>query len=42
MKKKIELVNDVEQRLCSFPVEWLENVNWLNSPIETAIPFVRN
>jgi hypothetical protein len=23
---------DVEQRLSSFPVEWLENVNWLNAP----------
>jgi hypothetical protein len=25
---------DVEQRLVSFPVEWLENVNWLNKPID--------
>jgi len=24
---------DVEQRLASFPVEWLENVNWLTKPI---------
>jgi hypothetical protein len=24
---------DVEQRLASFPVEWLENVNWLTAPI---------
>jgi hypothetical protein len=24
---------DVEQRLVSFPVEWLENVNWLNKPV---------
>jgi predicted nucleotidyltransferase component of viral defense system len=24
---------DVEQRLASFPVEWLENVNWLTTPI---------
>lgn len=24
---------DVEQRLVSFPVEWLENVNWLTKPI---------
>ncbi len=24
---------DVEQRLVSFPVEWLENVNWLTAPI---------
>jgi len=24
---------DVEQRLASFPVEWLENVNWLATPI---------
>jgi hypothetical protein len=23
---------DVEQRIVSFPVEWLENVNWLNAP----------
>jgi len=23
---------DVEQRLASFPVEWLENVNWLTTP----------
>lgn len=26
---KIEFVNDVEERLYTFPVEWLENVNWL-------------
>lgn len=25
---------DVEQRLISFPVEWLENVNWLNAPMD--------
>ena len=25
---------DVEQRLVSFPVEWLENVNWLNTPLD--------
>jgi len=25
---------DVEQRLISFPVEWLENVNWLNAPLQ--------
>ena len=25
---------DVEQRLASFPVEWLENVNWLSTPID--------
>ena len=25
---------DVEQRLVSFPVEWLENVNWLNSTLD--------
>lgn len=25
---------DVEQRLCSFPVEWMENVNWLDSPAD--------
>jgi predicted nucleotidyltransferase component of viral defense system len=25
---------DVEQRLISFPVEWLENVNWLNAPLD--------
>ena len=25
---------DVEQRLVSFPVEWLENVNWLNNPLD--------
>ena len=25
---------DVEQRLVSFPVEWLENVNWLNNPVD--------
>jgi hypothetical protein len=24
---------DVEQRLASFPVEWLLNVNWLTTPI---------
>lgn len=24
---------DVEQRLALFPIEWLENVNWLASPI---------
>jgi hypothetical protein len=24
---------DVEQRLASFPVEWLVNVNWLTTPI---------
>jgi hypothetical protein len=26
---------DVEQRMISFPVEWLENVNWLIKPINT-------
>lgn len=25
---------DVEQRLDSFPVEWFENVNWLNNTID--------
>lgn len=25
---------DVEQRIVSFPVEWLENVNWLNSSLD--------
>jgi predicted nucleotidyltransferase component of viral defense system len=25
---------DVEQRFVSFPVEWLENVNWLNSTLD--------
>jgi predicted nucleotidyltransferase component of viral defense system len=25
---------DVGQRLASFPVEWLENVNWLSTPID--------
>jgi hypothetical protein len=25
---------DVEQRLVSFPVEWLENVNWLTIPVD--------
>lgn len=25
---------DVEERMFSFPVEWLENVNWLLSPID--------
>lgn len=25
---------DVEQRLVSFPVVWLENVNWLNSAVD--------
>jgi hypothetical protein len=25
---------DVEQRLASFPVEWLVNVNWLTTPID--------
>ena len=24
---------DVEQRFVSFPVEWLENVNWLTTPV---------
>ncbi|HAQ18043.1 MAG TPA: hypothetical protein DCR40_02275 [Prolixibacteraceae bacterium] len=24
---------DVEQRLVSFPLEWLDNVNWLNAPL---------
>ena len=24
---------DVEQRLVSFPVDWLENVNWLTTPL---------
>ena len=24
---------DVEQRLATFPVEWLEDVNWLNAPV---------
>ncbi|MBU4269174.1 MAG: nucleotidyl transferase AbiEii/AbiGii toxin family protein [Acidobacteria bacterium] len=27
---------DVEQRLISFPVEWLENVNWLKAPLDYA------
>jgi predicted nucleotidyltransferase component of viral defense system len=25
---------DIEQRLATFPVEWLENVNWLNNAID--------
>jgi hypothetical protein len=25
---------DVEQRLISFPVEWMESVNWLNTPVD--------
>ncbi len=25
---------DVEQRLASFPIEWLRNVNWLKQPID--------
>lgn len=25
---------DVEQRLVSFPIEWLENVNWLNAKLD--------
>jgi len=25
---------DVEQRLVAFPVEWLVNVNWLNTPLD--------
>jgi hypothetical protein len=25
---------DVEQRLCSFPAEWIEKVNWLDSPAD--------
>jgi hypothetical protein len=25
---------DVEQRLISFPVEWFENVNWLNTALD--------
>jgi len=25
---------DVEQRFVSFPVEWLDNVNWLNAPLD--------
>ena len=28
---------DVEQRIVSFPVEWLENVNWLNTPLDIKI-----
>jgi len=28
---------DVEQRLVSFPVEWLENVNWLVAPLKRNI-----
>ncbi len=28
---------DIEQRLASFPVEWLENVNWLNNPVDLNI-----
>ncbi|MFA5330631.1 MAG: nucleotidyl transferase AbiEii/AbiGii toxin family protein [Prolixibacteraceae bacterium] len=24
---------DIEQRLVSFPLEWLDNVNWLNTPL---------
>jgi hypothetical protein len=28
---------DVEQRLISFPVEWLFNVNWLNTPLDIII-----
>lgn len=26
---------DIEQRLVSFPVEWLDNVNWLTTPTDT-------
>jgi hypothetical protein len=25
---------DIEERLFSFPVEWLENVNWLSTSID--------
>jgi hypothetical protein len=25
---------DIEQRLISFPVEWMESVNWLNTPVD--------
>ncbi len=25
---------DIEQRLCSFPLEWLENVDWIMHPID--------
>ncbi len=25
---------DVEKRMVSFPVEWLENVHWLNQPVD--------
>ena len=34
--KKKAVINelDVEQRLASFPVEWLENVNWVNAPLD--------
>ncbi len=28
---------DVEQRLVSFPIEWLENVKWLNKPIDIKL-----
>ncbi len=28
---------DVEQRMCTFPVSWLENINWLNA--ETDLVF---
>lgn len=39
--KQKALINelDVEQRLISFPLEWLENVNWLFSPVK--LDFVR-
>lgn len=28
---------DVEQRFVTFPVEWLENVNWLQAPIDLKL-----
>lgn len=27
---------DIEQRICSFPVEWMNNVNWLSSNMNFA------
>ncbi|MEI6575563.1 MAG: nucleotidyl transferase AbiEii/AbiGii toxin family protein [Bacteroidota bacterium] len=35
--KQKSLINeiDVEQRLFSFPIDWIENVNWLIAPIDT-------
>lgn len=32
---------DVENRLCSFPVEWLGNVNWMNSPADLELSGLR-